>query len=61
MKFTVRIDGADTGLLERLIAAANRKLAGRRVHTAAPHSVINSPGAAAVSDTPPPPTPEANS
>ena len=51
MKFTVRIDGADTGLLERLIAAANRKLAGRRTQSPAAPPTI----------TPPPPTPEATS
>ena len=42
MKFTVRIDGADTGFLERLIAIANRKLAARHGHAAAPAPVATS-------------------
>ena len=37
MKFSVHIDGADTGLIERLTAAANRKLAPKLKRLAARH------------------------
>ena len=38
MKFTVNVSGADSGFIERLTAAANRKLAGKLKHLAARHA-----------------------
>ena len=40
MKFSVRVDGADSGLIERLVSTANRKLAPKLKRIAAHHAIV---------------------